>query len=941
MDRRLPNSPIPNNLRQNMDKLKVPYSVEGYEGSKAPDENRQEDRTYHSRRDDDDVKTINIGLMDNDMVIPYYFENIIKPTVVKDGNTINVPVIYGSSEVWKTVQRDGYYRDKESKIQVPLIMFKRTSVTKRRDIGNKLDGNQAHLFQVFEKKYTKRNQYDNFSVITNRIPEKEFHAVVVPDYVTLSYDCVIWTDYVENMNKLIEAINFASDSYWGDKNTFKFRARIDSFQNQTEVNVGDNRLIRTTFTLNLDGYLIPDSYNRFLANKTKFSSKTQIKITDEQFTLNFQDESGNGQLTSFTTKGPGSITGGAISNIFPYFGDATITGSLYVSSNLNIGGSLSVSNIDGPVTITDSSITGSFTGSFAGNGSQLTNIPSDAIVGLELNKIASGSATASISPNNGLEINTDTTIDGDLIVRGTGSFDVIHTTYETSSILYSSGSTKFGNTLDDTHEITGSFSVTGSTVDFSNVDTILGINTDNFANADLTLDANRTHDLNGFNALLEDGYVGINTSGSTTANTRLQVYINDDTERGIRIKNLTSNSQFNMWTRQLYGTNAFILDSDSTGQTVLIADENLNVGIGLGTGALPQARLHAKGPGATPATTSLLVENSSASQILKIDDAGGFVVGIGATIGNEDCIAIGTNADATDNSSPTTNTGLIAIGPNAVANGSGGIAIGRDAFSNSTSTALGFSTFAQFNSTAVGYNANAANTGVALGRDADASNTRAIALGPYSEASRFGSIAIGYLAEAKTAGNYQIALGASSQVTADNSVLISTKGSTQTNSTANTFEVNLDNTTSVFRFGNTVDGWLNSTGNFGFGTTTPQAKLHVSGALQIDENNGSFQMTTNQTILNSGSNVIYDSILTSSYDGAFFEYMVKSGSNARAGSIMSVWEGNQLNFTETTTTDIGSTSDVNFTLFITGSNIALTGSALTDGWIMNTIIKTL
>ena len=285
MDRRLPISPIPNNLRKNLDSLKEPYSAEDYQGTKATDKDRTKDRSYHSRRDDDTVGNIKVDLKDNDSVIPYYFENVIKPTVVKEGNLIDVPLVYGGSEIWKTVQRDGYYRDKESKIQVPLIMFKRNTVTKRRDIGNKLDGNQAHLFQTFEKKYTTKNQYDNFDILNNRSPAKEYHAVVVPDYVTLTYDCIIWTEYVENMNKLVEAINFASDSYWGDPNRWKFKATIDSFQNQTEVTVGGNRIVRTTFTLTLNGYLIPDVYNKALANKTKFSNVTNIKFTDEQFVL--------------------------------------------------------------------------------------------------------------------------------------------------------------------------------------------------------------------------------------------------------------------------------------------------------------------------------------------------------------------------------------------------------------------------------------------------------------------------------------------------------------------------------------------------------------------------------------------------------------------------------------------------------------------------------
>lgn len=117
--------------------------------------------------------------------------------------------------------------------------------------------------------------------------------------------------------------------------------------------------------------------------------------------------------------------------------------------------------------------TGSFTGSFRGDGSGLTNIPASGITGLNLSQIASGSVTASISPNNGFVVNTNTNIqgnltasaaliNGDLRIKGTASVDVLITNYESSSIIYSSGSTKFGDTLDDTHQYTGSLYVTGS-----------------------------------------------------------------------------------------------------------------------------------------------------------------------------------------------------------------------------------------------------------------------------------------------------------------------------------------------------------------------------------------------------------------------------------------------------------------------------------------------
>jgi hypothetical protein len=89
---------------------------------------------------------------------------------------------------------------------------------------------------------------------------------------------------------------------------------------------------------------------------------------------------------------------------------------------------------------------------------------------------------------------------------------------------------------------------------------------------------------------------------------------------------------------------------------------------------------------------------------------------------------------------------------------------------------------------------------------------------------------------------------------------------------------------------------------------------------------------------NSGSFTIY-SLPTASYDTAFFEYSVKSGSNARAGTIMAIQLGSTVNFTETTTTDFGNTTAVSFTVLVTGSNMALTGSSTSGAWTIKAIVR--
>jgi hypothetical protein len=136
---------------------------------------------------DDDTKLINVGLEDHDDAILYYLENVIKPTVTQNDRQIAVPIIYGSPERWKSIQYDGFYRDKNGKTMAPLIMFKRESFEKNRNLGNKLDGNVVHNVQYFEKNYSQRNVYDNFGVLNNQKPQKEYMLGVIPDYINITY----------------------------------------------------------------------------------------------------------------------------------------------------------------------------------------------------------------------------------------------------------------------------------------------------------------------------------------------------------------------------------------------------------------------------------------------------------------------------------------------------------------------------------------------------------------------------------------------------------------------------------------------------------------------------------------------------------------------------------------------------------------------------------
>jgi hypothetical protein len=233
-------------------------------------------RSLQDSFEGDTVKPFTVGIQDIDEAVMYYFQNVIRPFVLQNGNRIEVPVIYGSPERWKSTQRDGYYKDKNGAIMAPLIMFKRNSIEKNRSLGNKLDGNYPNLYGVMKKKYDTKNFYSNFNILNNRTPEEQFYAVTIPDYVTVTYSCIVYTYYVEQLNGIVEAINYASDSYWGNPQRYQFKAAIDSFNIVTEVPQDNVRVVRSTFDIKLFGYIIPNTLQNNVASLKKFRNKAKL-----------------------------------------------------------------------------------------------------------------------------------------------------------------------------------------------------------------------------------------------------------------------------------------------------------------------------------------------------------------------------------------------------------------------------------------------------------------------------------------------------------------------------------------------------------------------------------------------------------------------------------------------------------------------------------------
>jgi len=396
----------------------------------------------------DNVKNFSVGLMDMDSAIMYYFNEVIKPEVEINKEKVAVPCIYASPERWTAMQKQGYIRDKKRQAIVPLIAYKRTGITKNTDIPiDKLDANKPNLFYSFEKKYTQNNRYDKFSVLRNIEPGKEYYNVAMPDYVTLTYEFTIWTSYIDQMNKIVEKINFSDGAYWGEPGKMRFRSSIESFSDASEIE--GEKLIKTTFSVTLYGYILPEEFNKQSTTQRYFTPKKLIirEDVDTQFE--------KGDVSSATA---GGAVGTTSTDVF-----GISVGNSFI---LNQGTGVTISNsgvsFDGSSAITQNIAIGQAVGTTDSVTFNQVTASNSIQIGDSSTRYTSTGISGSIDITGSFATTGDLTVQGDTTITGTLTANELHTTYTSASILFASGSTKFGDTLDDTHEFTGSVDATGS-----------------------------------------------------------------------------------------------------------------------------------------------------------------------------------------------------------------------------------------------------------------------------------------------------------------------------------------------------------------------------------------------------------------------------------------------------------------------------------------------
>ena len=240
-------------------------------------------------------KNYSITLKDVDTSIITHVKNVIKPTIREANEQIKVPILYGNEERWFNVRSRGVLRDKNNSLILPVVVLKRTSVDKNETLsqGFEHDVKRKHSDFTRQTQWSKENRYDRFSVLTGRTPARINVVTSMPNFVNITYEFVLLTAFIEQMNTIVEEFVEFSNTYWGDSEEYKFLCTVDSISDASEISAGEERLIKSTFSVNTKAYLLPEYTNSVVTNKI---SQIQKRLKPTEVIFGFEGDATDEQI---------------------------------------------------------------------------------------------------------------------------------------------------------------------------------------------------------------------------------------------------------------------------------------------------------------------------------------------------------------------------------------------------------------------------------------------------------------------------------------------------------------------------------------------------------------------------------------------------------------------------------------------------------------------
>jgi hypothetical protein len=270
-----------------------------------------------------EVKPVTIETVDQ--AVYDYFDKKLNVQVDSADGRKKVPVMFATGERWKLMREKKGVRDDNGSLILPLISIQRMDIDRTPGFGGMAQ--EVPHITVLKRVHGKSNLWQNLlrTRSQNGFPQirkdkvvYEYLTLPFPDFATVYYQIVIWAQFTEQMNEILEKIFYKYDymdsfvmpvEYDGTHpkgNGYYFVGFRDgnvSSQSNFEEFTDQERIIRHVYTIKTPAYFIMAPKDEPLTYENdrdkgkpvvhKIQSTIDIKTSESVVDLkDFEDESG-------------------------------------------------------------------------------------------------------------------------------------------------------------------------------------------------------------------------------------------------------------------------------------------------------------------------------------------------------------------------------------------------------------------------------------------------------------------------------------------------------------------------------------------------------------------------------------------------------------------------------------------------------------------------
>lgn len=246
-------------------------------------------------------------IMDIDESLLLWLKEIGVYVIDKKNNKSIVDVHMASGEKWTALKNINKQkqRDNNNALKLPIISVRRTNFENEQDVWALGRFQKSISYskivdstQTQNRANLKSNRMKNNLIMHDKVPVFQMIEIPYPKFIKVNYSVIVWTNYMLDLNMILEQIWFARDDQASGTNQIQIQSRngnkylllvdpLGEDGSNIEEYSDVERIIRTTLSFKVLGYLIKEG--QVQGFQKSIPCVSHIDIGDERLITNQEE----------------------------------------------------------------------------------------------------------------------------------------------------------------------------------------------------------------------------------------------------------------------------------------------------------------------------------------------------------------------------------------------------------------------------------------------------------------------------------------------------------------------------------------------------------------------------------------------------------------------------------------------------------------------------